>query len=399
MAADRHCITLQTIDNDATAAALQGKDLVVKDQLECGNTLARQALEELGPKTVLVHTLRDKTSGRGSGFFTGKDGDLVVTNSHVVADGKQTIVETLSGEVFPTKVIDVDDINDLAVLQVVGIKKDPSRAVVFGDDSKLKNGDPMLAVGHPGGNVAPVVSDGSFIEQKPFALQFQTEHSKRLLEGAAIFGEDNPTYAQDARDKTLASKLGMDTAVWHGSSGGAIVDEHHKVVGVTMAMDDENPYLSLAVPASKVTELLNRKTPKFSFVYEGQSQFDRDPVVTTLADSLTLGGAYALRKYAAPVLGLADGISAYSNLTTAAKNDTYRSPWHYLERGAEGLIGAAGGVMSLIPRTRALGFGLVGAKLLLDVGRDFVPDTYIMKDMTRTNGDTRSPLGWNDVFF
>jgi len=399
MAADRGCINLPTIDNNSTMDAMFGNGLNVRTKLECGQTLARHALEELGPKSVRVQIGLAHGHASGSGFFVGKDGDMIITNAHVVADAKETTVETVSGEVFGTRVIDIDDIHDLAVLKVVGITKDPHRSVTFGDDTKLKNGDPLLAVGHPGGNKAPVVSDGSYIENGPIVLHLQSDHARQLMEGAAVFAANNPAFAQDTKDNLFADQIGMDTAIWHGSSGGAVVDEHNKVVGVAVAIDDQNPYMSMAVPISRATDLLNRKQPKFNFVYEGQSEFNRAPVTTTVVDAVELGAAYALRRFAAPVLGAVNGLDAYDNLSIASQKGLFRSRTEYLEAAGENIAGAVGGVMSLIPRTRALGFGLVGAKLLLDVGRDFMPDTAIVKEVKRTSGEQRVPFGWDGKIF
>jgi len=399
MAADRGCINLPTIDNDATYDAMLGKGLHVSTKLECGQTLARHALEELGPKSVLVQVSTDHGGARGSGFFVGKDGDMIITNAHVVADAREANVETVSGEVFGTRIVDLDEINDLAVLKVVGIKKDPHRSVSFGDDTKLKSGDPLLAVGHPGGNEAPVVSDGSYIENGPIVLHLQSDNARRLMESAANFSAHNPSYAKDAKDNLFADQIGMDTPLWHGSSGGAVANEHNKVVGVSVAIDAENPYMSMAVPISRATDLLNRKQPKFNFVYESQSEFNRAPVSTTVVDAIELGAAYGLRKFAAPVLGAVNGLEAYDNLSLASQKDIFRSRTKYLEAAGENIVGAVGGVMSLIPRTRAIGFGLVGAKLLLDVGRDFLPDTAIIKEVKRTDGDQRLPFGWDGKMY
>ncbi|MBS2008419.1 MAG: trypsin-like peptidase domain-containing protein [Cyanobacteria bacterium SZAS TMP-1] len=398
MASDKGCVTIHAIDNNNTMDAILGHGLAIQTKLECGQSLSRQAMEEMGPKSVQVLTTTADGRGKGSGFFVGKDGDLVVTNAHVVADNQKVQVTTPSGEKFSTQIIDIDDINDLAVLQVEGIKKDPSRSVTLGDESKLKNGDPMLAIGHPGGFEQPVVSDGSFIEEKPWIMHYQIDSTDWLIKSLAHFNVDHPAYAKDATDNMFAPKLGMDTALWHGSSGGAVVDEHNRVVGISDAIDEQNPYLSLAVPVSKLKDLLNRKEPKYGFVYEGQSEFDRAPSATILKDSAVAIAAVAARKYVAPLFATVYAMDAAENLATAS-GDTYRSRWHYLERGAEDLAGVAGGVMSVIPRTRTIGLGLVGAKLLINTCRDFMPDTSVLKEIHRTNGDPRVPLLWDGKVF
>jgi hypothetical protein len=189
----------------------------------------------------------------------------------------------------------------------------------------------------------------------------------------------------------------MDTPIWHGGSGEAIVNDKNKVIGVGEALDPTSTFLGYAIPATKVSDLLNRKEKVFNFSYKGESAFDRDPIAVSLTTATITAGAYFLRKYAAPVLGIGDAPDAYRQLSTASRSDLFAPRSHYLAEGLADLAGVAGGVMSLIPRTRMIGYGVVGAKLLYDDAKAFMPDTQILKSVNRTNGDQRKPFQW-DIF-
>ena len=52
--------------------ALLGKPLNIETKLECKNTLARQAIEEVAPKTVRVTSPTAEGVLGGSGFFAGR---------------------------------------------------------------------------------------------------------------------------------------------------------------------------------------------------------------------------------------------------------------------------------------------------------------------------------------
>lgn len=402
MDSPQSCVNLKTIDNMAVFDALLGKPLNIETKLECKNTLARQAIEEVAPKTVRVTSPTAEGVLGGSGFFAGRNGDLVVTNVHVVANSTNTVIETVSGERFRAKIVDIDDVNDLAVLKIEGISKDPKRALELADDNKLKNGDPVLAIGHPAGSRQPVVSDGSFIAKLPQVLLVQPNIVNGMIENAAHFQVKEPAFAEDAKNNLFATMIGMDTPLWHGNSGGPVVNERNQLVGVSTAIDPANPYMSLAQPASNVKELLRRvedkKEHKFDFTYLDQSAYDRDKkgVLTRSASEIVAGAL--LRRVAAPVWGGYSGMQAIGSLKMAA-GDSFAGRGHYLAAAGEQLLGLAGGAMSLLPRTRTIGYGLAGASFALDLRHRFSADTALLKDVSRTSGEKRLPYGWGDKLF
>lgn len=400
------CVRLKTIDNLAVFDALGDKPLDIQSKLECDFTLARRAVEEIGPKTVRVISPVALGARSGSGFFAGKDGDLVITNSHVVADGRHTTVVTNTGESFRAKIIDIDDLNDLAVLKVEGIKKDPKRSVEIGDDNTLKNGDPLVAIGHPARSEDIVVSEGLFIAKAPQLSLLQPHIVQNTIRATAAFQVKEPSFAKDAEKFLLSPLLGMDTPLWHGNSGGPVVNEYNRLVGVATAIDPSNPYMTMAQPSSNVKELLGRidhkndhknghkDNQKFEFTYKDQSPYDRDPQTVLGTSAIEVVGAGLLRRVVAPIWGVHSALELNESLRMAAKPNTLAGSGHYLAAASEQLLGLAGGAMSLIPRTRAIGYGLAGASLMLDISHQFRADTAVLTDVSRTSGEKRLPYGW-----
>lgn len=395
---EEDCVRLKTIDNLAVFDALGDKPLDIQSRLECDDTLARRAVEEIGPKTVRVISPVALGTLSGSGFFAGKDGDLVITNSHVVADGKQTTVVTITGESFRAKIVDIDDLNDLAVLKIEGIKKDPKRSLELADDNKLKSGDPLVAIGHPARSEEIVVSEGLFIEKAPQVMLLQPHVVKNMLKATTAFQVKEPSFAKDVEKYLFAPVIGMDTPLWHGNSGGPVVNEHNRLVGVATAIDPSNPYMTMAQPSSNVKELLGRisdkKDQKFVFTYSDQSPYDRDRQTVLGTSAVEIVGAGLLRRIVAPIWGVHSALELNETLRVAAKPNSLASSGQYLAAAGEQLLGVVGGALSLAPRTRAIGYGLAGASLMLEISHQFRTDTAVLTDVSRTSGEKRLPYGW-----
>ncbi|MBP9091773.1 trypsin-like peptidase domain-containing protein [bacterium] len=399
---EEDCVRLKTIDNLAVFDALGDKPLDIQSKLECDDTLARSAVEEIGPKTVRVISPVALGTLNGSGFFVGKDGDLVITNSHVVADGRHTTIVTNTGESFRAKIVDIDDLNDLAVLKIEGIKKDPKRSVDIADDNKLKNGDPLLALGHPARSEDLVVSEGLFIEKAPQGMLLQPHIVQNTLRATAAFQVKEPSFAKDVEKYLSSPLLGMDTPLWHGNSGGPVVDEYNRLVGVATAIDPSNPYMTMAQPSSNVKALLDRidhkdgdkRDQKFVFTYTEQSPYDRDRQTVLGTSAVEIVAAGLLRRFVAPIWGAESAYALSESLPMAAKPNTFVGSGHYLAAAGEQLLGVAGGALSLAPRTRAIGYGLAGASLMLEISHQFRADTAVLTDVSRTSGEKRLPYGW-----
>jgi len=100
-----------------------------------------------GPQTQRAQSL-------GSGFIISADG-YIVTNNHVVAPGARgaivdSVTVTLSDRSeYTAKVVGTDTASDLAVLKIEA--KKPLPFVKFGDSTKSRVGDWVIAIGEPFG--------------------------------------------------------------------------------------------------------------------------------------------------------------------------------------------------------------------------------------------------------
>ena len=95
-----------------------------------------------------------KASSLGSGFIIKEDG-TVITNNHVIANAEDILIRVGDKE-YNAEVIGADPYMDLAVLKIK--TKDKFKPVSFGDSTKARVGDWVVAIGNPFGLGGTVTS-------------------------------------------------------------------------------------------------------------------------------------------------------------------------------------------------------------------------------------------------
>ena len=112
----------------------------------------------------------------GSGFIVSGDG-YVLTNAHVVEGAEEIVVKLTDKREFRARVIGVDARTDLALLKIdaSGLPR-----VSFGDPSKLRVGDWVVAIGSPFGfensvTAGIVSAKGRSLPQENFVPFIQTD--------------------------------------------------------------------------------------------------------------------------------------------------------------------------------------------------------------------------------
>jgi serine protease Do len=140
--------------------------------------------------------------GIGSGVIVSPDG-YIVTNNHVV-DGATDIRVTMSDRrVLPAKLIGTDPLTDLAVIKIEG-HDFPN--VPWGDATRLRPGQMVLAFGNP------------------FGMRFTVTRGI-----VSALNRPNPS-PNDARKP--GQFIQTDAAINPGNSGGPLVNAHGEVVGI-----------------------------------------------------------------------------------------------------------------------------------------------------------------------
>ena len=203
-----------------------------------------------------------QASGIGSGVIVSADG-YILTNNHVVAEAKEIKVTVSDKREFDATVVGTDPKSDLAVIKIKGAPAG-LRPAEFGDSSKLRLGDVVLAIGNPLG-VGQTVTMG-IVSAKGRADLGITAYEDFIQTDAAI----NP-----------------------GNSGGALIDTEGKLVGINTAiLSRSGGYqgIGLAIPSSMAQPIMEtlKQAGKVSrgFLGVGIQDVDRD-----LAAALKLSSA------------------------------------------------------------------------------------------------------------
>jgi Do/DeqQ family serine protease len=165
----------------------------------------------------------------GSGVVVSEDG-YVLTNNHVIGNARAEVTVLLPDKrELRAKVVGVDEDTDIAVLKV-DARNLPT--LPWGDSSKLKVAEWVLAVGNPFGLLSQTVTLGI------------VSATGRSLEGRLATYEDF---------------IQTDAAINRGNSGGALINARGELVGINTAIFSETggyQGIGFAVPSNLVRHVM-----------------------------------------------------------------------------------------------------------------------------------------------
>jgi len=158
----------------------------------------------------------------GSGFIINANNGYIVINNHVI-DGAQKLSVTLAdGSNYDAQVVGSDPRTDLAVIKINSTSI--LTAVVLGDSSKLQVGEPVVAIGNPGGEEFAGSVTAGVVSATNRILDLQGESSFNLIQ--------------------------TDATINPGNSGGPLVDYLGQVIGINSAKFQETGFegMGFAIP-------------------------------------------------------------------------------------------------------------------------------------------------------
>ncbi|MBX3575836.1 MAG: Do family serine endopeptidase [Rhizobiaceae bacterium] len=197
---------------------------------------------------------------QGSGFFISEDG-YIVTNNHVVEGGQTFAVVMDNGTELEATLVGTDPRTDLALLKVDSDQK--FTYVDFADDSKVRVGDWVVAVGNP------------------FGL------------GGTVTAGIVSARGRDIGAGPYDDFLQIDAAVNRGNSGGPAFNLNGQVVGINTAIfspSGGNVGIAFAIPASTAREVVG-DLMKDGTVQRGWLGVQIQAVNSDIAESLGLAKA------------------------------------------------------------------------------------------------------------
>lgn len=183
---------------------------------------AKEISDKYSPAVFYIelYNASGKAFASGSGFFLSSDG-LAATNYHVIEGAASAKIITRDGKTYPVSgVYDYNKTTDLALIKIGGCSDVPY--LLFGDSNNVETGDTIYAIGYPLG-VDQTVTQGTVT---------------------------NASHIIDGVDHIMFS-----ASISTGSSGGALLNDSGKVIGVTSATYKNGQNLNLAMPINLVKDL------------------------------------------------------------------------------------------------------------------------------------------------
>ena len=168
----------------------------------------------------------------GSGFVYDKSG-YIITNYHVVSESKDITVTFNDGNTYSAQLVGTDPYGDVAVIKLVNPSEENLVPVVFSNSTKLKIGDPVLAIGNPYG-----------------------------LDNTLTFGivsQMGRLLPNSDSGYSIPNVIQTDAAINPGNSGGPLIDLNGGVVGMNTAIfSNTGAYtgVGFAIPSNDVLRVV-----------------------------------------------------------------------------------------------------------------------------------------------
>jgi serine protease Do len=201
------------------------------------------ALSKVAPSLVRIHVVMvDQQEGRelkreaaGSGTIITPEGH-VLTNHHVAGRTRAIFCTLASREEIPADLVGTDPLSDIAILKLRPATPRTFPAAHFGDVSKLKVGERVLALGSPLA-LSQSVTMGIVSNTEMIMPGMFWPFNRMTLDGEDV--------------GSIVRWIGHDAPIFGGNSGGPLVNMQGEIVGV----NEISLGLAGAIPADLAREV------------------------------------------------------------------------------------------------------------------------------------------------
>lgn len=176
-------------------------------------------VERVSPAVVSVTNAK----GLGSGFVIDQSG-YIVTNNHVMSGLNEADVRFSDGTKYKARLIGRDEATDIALLKVDAPRK--FQALKFYDDTRMRVGDLVLAVGNPFG-----------------------------LNGTVTAGILSARGRDEVGSGQFTDYLQLDAAINPGNSGGPTFDDSGRVIGMN-TLGRAGSGIGFAIPSTTIMRVV-----------------------------------------------------------------------------------------------------------------------------------------------
>lgn len=212
--------------------------LKILEEVEAGFVaLAEHALPavvNLSPYVPKSPSVRRQGTGRkgrpasaGAGVIIDSENGYVVTNYHVVKGSAEIKVTLYGGRVVIGKVIGSDEDTDLAVIKID--TDEPLTALKFGDSSKVKTGQLVIAIGNPYG-----------------------------LNDTLSLGIVSGLNRENVNISRYENFIQTDASINPGNSGGPLMNIKGEVIGINTAIINYAQSIGFSIPSNIVKRVVQQ---------------------------------------------------------------------------------------------------------------------------------------------
>lgn len=192
----------------------------------------KNAINSVYESAVYIEVTGDRVSSSGSGFVYKTDDNYgyILTNHHVINNGKKFVVTFSDGTESEASLVSGDEYYDIAVLK---LSKDKVKKVAtLGDSSNIELGDTVFTVGAPLGK------------------EYMGTITKGIVSGINRMVSVSNNY--------LMEVIQTDASINSGNSGGPICNIKGEVIGITSSklVGSGVEGMGFAIPINTVNEII-----------------------------------------------------------------------------------------------------------------------------------------------
>ena len=197
---------------------------------KCAESVVNISTKIAGINWFLEPTVED--GGTGSGSIIDKRG-YIVTNVHVIQNASEIYVSLSDGTQYEAEIVGQDSESDLAVIKFTPPAGTVLKTISFGDSSKVKVGQKVIAIGNP------------------FGLD-------RTMTTGIVSGLARPV--RNSNNRIIRNMIQTDAAINPGNSGGPLLDTAGRMVGINtmiVSSSGSSAGVGFAIPAETAVRVVS----------------------------------------------------------------------------------------------------------------------------------------------